>query len=474
MPRSTLFRSSVASVCAAAILLAATPVASAFVYWGNRESGNVGRANLDGSASNPSFIRLPPNLGASPCGIATDSAHIYWADINNDEIGRANIDGTSVDPHFIDTSGTGSEPCGLTIDGTHLYWSNKLAPGGIGRALIDGTSAQTLVSTTGGACGVAVDAAHVYWGETGTAAIGRADIGGSNPDHAFIPLADLTNCGIAVDASHLYFAEQGPAGGIARADLDGSNLNEGFVSGDDPCGVAVNANSIFWPEEIDETVAHANLDGSNPSLSFIGGADFPCGVALDSLSIPTCQDKSAATGHDQSLPLAIDCTGTNPLTYAISSAPHNGRIDSFDQGTGTFTYVPNRAFSGVDNFSYRATNAFGTSGIATATVSVAAAPPPSNRFSLGALRRFKRTGTASLVVNVPGPGRVALAGRGVRPANDETIDPGPVTLRVRSRGKALGRLRRRGSAGVRLTVTFTPLGGSPGTMGSTVRLIRRR
>jgi hypothetical protein len=463
-----------ALVCAFAVAGLIAPAASGFVYWGNRESGNIGRANLDGSASNPALIRLPPSDGASPCGLAVDATHIYWADINNDKIGRANLDGTGVDANFIDSSGTGDEPCGLAIDGTYLYWSNKFSPGGVGRALLNGTGAQQLVAATDGACGVAVDGAHVYWGDLRTpASVGRADLDGSNPDPGFLLLDDLVNCGISVDASHIYVAEQGPFGSIARADLDGGNFNDNFAQGDNPCGVAVNATSIFWPEEIDETVAHANLDGSGIDLGFIGGADFPCGVALDSLSIPECKGQSALTGHDQALRLAIDCTGTSPLTFSIVSPPHNGHIDSFDSSAGTFTYVPSPGFAGVDTFSYEATNAYGKSAIATATVAVAPAPTPSNSFSVAGLRRHKRKGTATLLVSVPGAGRVSVSGTGLRAASDETIDAGLVSVPLRARGRALARLRSHLSAKVRLAVTFAPTGGAPSSTTTTVKLVRR-
>ena len=49
--------------------------ADAFVYWVNFIAGTIGRANLDGTSANQSFI-----TGASvPLGVAVDGQHVYWA-----------------------------------------------------------------------------------------------------------------------------------------------------------------------------------------------------------------------------------------------------------------------------------------------------------------------------------------------------------------------------------------------------------
>jgi hypothetical protein len=76
------------------------------------------------------------------------------------------------------------------------------------------------------------------------------------------------------------------AGTIARANLDGSGVNESFITGASrPCGVAVDAAHIYWSQAM--TVGRANLDGSGINQSFIGPVRISCGVAVDSLSPST-------------------------------------------------------------------------------------------------------------------------------------------------------------------------------------------
>jgi streptogramin lyase len=72
------------------------------IYWANAARGAIGRADLDGSNVNESFI----SSGSEPVAVAVDHHHIYWVDQDNGTIGRANLDGTNVNQSFIAPSGT--------------------------------------------------------------------------------------------------------------------------------------------------------------------------------------------------------------------------------------------------------------------------------------------------------------------------------------------------------------------------------
>ena len=83
-------------------------VDGAHIYWGNH-NGTIGRANLDGTDANESFITGPSmsSLLLLPC--AVDNDYLYWALISANRpadppspwIGRARLDGTDVQAHFI-------------------------------------------------------------------------------------------------------------------------------------------------------------------------------------------------------------------------------------------------------------------------------------------------------------------------------------------------------------------------------------
>jgi len=91
--------------------------------------GSIGRANLDGTDVNPNFINLLTGYSAdTPQAVAVDppkydmwqtpplittGAHIYWTQPNSNRIGRANLDGSGIDQSFI----TGAaKPWGIAVD----------------------------------------------------------------------------------------------------------------------------------------------------------------------------------------------------------------------------------------------------------------------------------------------------------------------------------------------------------------------
>src|SRR5439155_994948 len=122
---------------------------------------------------------------------------------------------------------------------------------------------------------------HVYWtNSTYPGSIGRADFDGQNVNQSFItsPRPD----GVAVDGSHIYWANQrGDA--IGRADLDGQNVNESFITGaSSPYGVAVDGSHVYWTNS-NYTIGRADLDGQNVNQSFItrGSDAFAGGLAVD-------------------------------------------------------------------------------------------------------------------------------------------------------------------------------------------------
>lgn len=123
------------------------------IYWASQSGNTVGRANLDGSSPDQSFISLPGFPG--PNGVAVDDRHIYWTSGSPGAIGRANLDGSAVDRSFIATGD--ANPFGVAVDGQHIYWANRAA-GTIGRANLDGSSPNPgFITVLGNPAGVAVD-----------------------------------------------------------------------------------------------------------------------------------------------------------------------------------------------------------------------------------------------------------------------------------------------------------------------------
>jgi len=73
---------------------------------------------------------------------------------------------------------------------------------------------------------------------------------------------------------------------IARSNLDGSGANLSFITGAHfPDGVAVDAAHVYWANQDTNTIARANLDGTGVNQRFITGASSPDGVAVDATHV---------------------------------------------------------------------------------------------------------------------------------------------------------------------------------------------
>jgi hypothetical protein len=106
-------------------------------------------------------------------------------------------------------------------------------------------------------------------------------------------------------------------------------------------------------------------------------------------------------------------------------------------------------------------------------VNMSAVIEPANGFTIGAIDRNRKKGTATVTVDVPNPGQLSLAGGGVKP-DAPAAGPGSATLRIAAKGKKKRKLRRKGRATVEPTITYTPTGGDPSSQPLTVKLRRKR
>src|ERR687886_753336 len=93
----------------------------------------------------------------------------------------------------------------------------------------------------------------------------------------------------------VYWANSG-TGTIGRANLDGTDVNQNFITGANaPAGVAVDGAHLYWTNFTGTggAIGRANLDGTGVDQSFITGASRPGGVAVDALLAPRCAGRPA-------------------------------------------------------------------------------------------------------------------------------------------------------------------------------------
>lgn len=98
-------------------------------------------------------------------------------------------------------------------------------------------------------------------------------------------------------------------------------------------------------------------------------------------------------------------------------------------------------------------------------------PDLRNAIKLKKLVRVPRKGLGLLSVVVPAAGAMALSGKGVKGVAKAVAEAGTVVLKVKAKGRSLKQLKARGKVTVKVTVTFTPTAGTPGSATKKVKLV---
>jgi hypothetical protein len=252
-----------------------------YIYWTNNRNGTVGRANLNGTGVNQTFIPSTTGGAVGGAGMTVNKVYIYWTSANGGTattILRARLDGTGLNPNFI----TGAHnPCGVTVSSRHIYWGGDIGTT-IGRANLDGTVVRQKFITTGtGVCGVVASRTNIYWANYQMNWIGRANLNGSGVNLNFIPTVGADS--LAIVGAYIYWDNSN--GTIGRANVDGTGVNENFITGlNGQTGfIAADRAHIYWTNwsgGAGTTIGRANISGTGVNQTFITGTSGGFGIAV--------------------------------------------------------------------------------------------------------------------------------------------------------------------------------------------------
>jgi len=231
--------------------------AGAYVFWSSPLRSTIGRANLNGSGADSTYVTRPPAL--RPSGIAVGGQYVYWVNADPGSIVRQSLDAIGAPDQTL--IGRVPTPEGLAVNGHYIYWADEAA-GMIGRAGLDGSHPnERFISGAHHPYGVAVDGQYIYWTNFATGTIGRAAVDGSGVDESFITGADRPY-GVAVNGQYIYWTNL-RGNTIGRAAVDGSGADESFITGaGGPTGIAVDPGYLYWSSLRTHSVARAPIDGS--------------------------------------------------------------------------------------------------------------------------------------------------------------------------------------------------------------------
>ena len=270
-------------------------VAEGKMYWVDRTTAKIQRANLDGSQIEDlvtTGLREPTDLALDVAG-----GKMYWTDRLTGKIQRANLDGSQIEDLVTEMYDIWS--LALDVVGGKMYWTNaSWRERKIQRANLDGSQIEDLV-TTGlfQIAGLALDVAggKMYWTDYGTNKIHRANLDGSRVE-ALVTTGLDGPWGLALDLARgkMYWADW-ITDRIQRANLNGSQVEEllRLSIPDNPVGLVLvlSEEKMYWTEgassdESSGRILRANLDGSQIEELFATGLRDPRGLALDLANMP--------------------------------------------------------------------------------------------------------------------------------------------------------------------------------------------
>lgn len=334
-------RMNVCGLCLSiAAMLSASPAYAQQVYWAS--GSNIGRANIDGTGVDPSFISGLTLATA----VASNATHIFWAEHTSGNIGRANIDGTGVNPSFIVLGVAGLES--LVVSDTHIFWADRWDQS-IGRANLDGTGVnEDFITGLSDNVGLDVNATHIFWADySPVPTIGRANLDGTGVDYSFLGVITVGFFSdVVVNATHIYWTHS--SNGLGRANLDGTGVDNAFISvpGQITTGLDVNATHLFWGNaNFPASLGRANLDGTGVNPSIVDtlfnaprGIDLrvePVATAYCTQTLPTSVAGCFATLSATDLTLATGTWNTTNIPRSATVADGNALgIYIFTNGVG--------------------------------------------------------------------------------------------------------------------------------------------
>jgi Calx-beta domain len=472
----------------------------AHVYWSNSNSHRIGRANLDGTGVDQGFIDV--GLNRRPVGLVVNATHVYWIDSVAEVIGRANIDGTGVTPAFVPT---GPLPFGMAIDSAHIYWTNQfpspdgLSGGTIGRANLDGTDVtQTFLAGLADPLGVAVDVS-TQAAQSSRISVGDVTLAEGNAGQTAFRFTVSLDTAQAAPVTVDFATADGTATAPGDYAATGGTLT--FAPGETAktVTVQVNGDTSLEPNEVfnlnlsnatgNATIADAQGVGTIVNDDQVAPPPPPpSGISINDLTKAEGNAGQTAFGFTVSL----DGPQLVPVTVDFATADGTARAPGdYSATSGTLTFAPGEIAKTVtvqvngdtrkesnETFTVNLSNAIGNAtiadGHAAGTIVNDDRKRAPHRFALGEARLNHKTGTARLAVTVPGPGKLAISGSGVKAARAVVARSvgatGMVQLLIQASGTKAMRLNQIGAVTVRPRVTYVPIGGRPSTQSKNVRL----
>ena len=246
---------------------------------------------------------------------------------------------------------------------------------------------------------------------------------------------------------------------------------------ENPCGVAVRAGLVYWPNagsDPNPTIARSGAPPPpQPDGDFVPNAgNFPCW--------PAVSDSHIYWGSGVGGILRADLDGMNANVVVNASSFGGVAIlgpNLFFANNAEGTISRANLDGSSPQFAF-VTGAGSPTGLAVD--SGFAAPPGGggigdacDDLTLAEAKRNKKKGTANLAAEVACAGALEVGGKGVKSAEKRADGAGKVELPVKAQGKKKKKLNQTGKAKIEAEVIFTPDGGAAISQDMSVKLVKK-
>jgi hypothetical protein len=309
------------------------------IYWSDVGSGDIRRANFDGTGQ----VTLVSGVG-NLAGLVLDllNGNMYWADNAAGMIGMANLDGSEKTILVRGLGVNSARGIDLDLGGGKIYWANNAA-GAIQRANLDGSGLETVLAGLGSPYSVTLNPAggKMYWADWSRNEIRRANLDGSGQEVLVKGLSQPITITLDLTAGQMYWTDFG-GGDIRRANVDGTGAQV-LVSGlSNPAGIVL---AISPPAPMVLTGYSADLISDiNPQTRFAQPFNSSTFAWFESGAVD-----DNGVRHNDGLPAGltfVSATGSN-ATYQIQAANASNALQLSAGQTGTLTLTTPASYGTV-------------------------------------------------------------------------------------------------------------------------------
>lgn len=253
------------------------------IYY-NLTNGFIGRANIDGTSPNHTFL----NTGTTGLSaLAVNDTHLYWVETTNKRIRCADRSGANITTVVTLNH---ADCLGLAVNSTYLYWGYRVELNGqvraIGRYKLDGTDTNHTWITFGvngqfTPMGLAINDNYIFWASNLGMNIGRANLDGTSPSNDFCPATGISQ--VAAASDYIYYT-QPLRDEIRRRIIASTTITVNFIApGFYAEGIAATSTHLYWAYRSAgaNAIGRANRDGTGKNINFIAlPSDSVGGIAV--------------------------------------------------------------------------------------------------------------------------------------------------------------------------------------------------